>query len=239
MERVRSPSKVLANVRTWCVLSLRVRHTQHLDFAPVCGNSSKTETVEVSVKAGLAAFLGLVLTTSPVMAEGRVAEVFANICLAQFPSFQTIDMAAYQPFTRLVADDPALPPSVPLVVPTRKTSWMVGSPTEKSPDDFALLVSEGTVLQKPARGCAVLGKGGRFQEEPLLARFETNQFIGVMEPSLTPGYRIWLVSRSGQNAFFGISTADQFAPTGASVFLVVPDPSVTQPLADQLSREKN
>lgn len=191
------------------------------------------------MKAGLAAFLGLVLATSPVMAEGRVAEVFTKTCLARFPSFQTIDMAVYQPFTHSVADDPNLPPSVPLLVPTTKTSWIVGSPTEKSPDDFALLVSEGTVLRKPAKGCAVLGMGGTFQEEALLARFETNQFIGAMKPSLTPGYRIWLVNLGGQKAFFGISAADLFAPAGGSMFLVVPDSSVVQPLVDQLTRERN
>lgn len=192
------------------------------------------------MKAGLAAYLGLVFMTSPAVAEGRVAEVFANTCLEQFPDFKAIDITAYRPITRSVANDPGLPPSVPLIIPTGKTSWVAGSPAKKSADDFALLVSEGTILEKPARGCAVFGMGGgTFQEETLLTKFQAHQFISEIKRSLTPGYRIWLVTGSGGKAFLGISVADTFAPAGASMFLVVPDPSAAQHFADLLRQQKN
>ncbi|MGO6703629.1 hypothetical protein ACCS33_29980 [Rhizobium ruizarguesonis] len=104
------------------------------------------------MKAGLATFLGMILMVSSAM----VAEVFTNTCLARFPDFKNIDTARYAPFMALDAD-PLAPPGLPLITSTRSTVWLVGSPTKKSPDDFALQVSEGTFLERPARGCLVAG----------------------------------------------------------------------------------
>lgn len=191
------------------------------------------------MKAGLATFLGVVLMTSSAMAEDRIAEVFTNTCLARFADFKNIDTARYAPLMALDAD-PLAPPGVPLITPTRSTVWLVGSPTKKSPDDFALQVSEGTFLARPARGCLVVGMAGdTSQEEALLTHFETNQFIGETKQSLLPGYCYWLVERGGQKALFGISRiGGTFGSAGAALALVVPDPDVAQQFADMLANEK-
>lgn len=187
--------------------------------------------MEAPVKAHLAACLGLTLLASSAMAEGRVAEVFMKTCLAQFPDFKNIDMAPYQPSKSSTTTDRLSPANVPMMMPTSKTFWEVGTPGKKSPDDFLLEVSEGTVLEKPAKGCMVLGMGGgSLQEETLLATFQTSQFVGEMKSSITPGFRYWIVDGSGRKAFFGISLANAFAPAGALMFLVVIDPSVAQQL---------
>ncbi|MGO7212903.1 hypothetical protein ACC817_30720 [Rhizobium ruizarguesonis] len=191
------------------------------------------------MKAGLATFLGVVLMVSSAMAQDRVAEVFTNTCLARFPDFKNIDTARYAPFMALDAD-PLAPPGLPLITSTRSTVWLVGSPTKKSPDDFALQVSEGTFLERPARGCLVAGiAGDTSREEALLTHFQTNQFIGETKQSLLPGYRYWLVERGGQKALFGISQiGGAFGAASATLALVVPDPDVAQQFADMLANEK-
>ncbi len=154
-------------------------------------------------------------------------------CLAQFPDFKNIDMSPYHPFRTSTSTDSLSPASVPMMEPISKTFWEVGTPGKKSPNDFLLEVSEGTLLEKPAKGCMVLGMGGgSFQEETLLAKFETKQFVGEMKSSTTPSFRYWIVDGGGPRALFGISLANAFAPAGALMFLVVMDPSVVQQLGE-------
>jgi hypothetical protein len=195
--------------------------------------------VEVAVKAGLTIFLGVVLMVSPALADDRLTDVFTRTCLAQFPDFRNIDASPYQPFTRSDAD-PLARPGVPLITPTKRIVWLAGSPTEKSPDDFALQVSEGTLLDRAAKGCVVVGMaGGEPDEQALLANFETSRFAGETRTSLMPGYRYWLVARGGQQAFFGISRIAAFDKAGLALTLVVPDKAVAQQFADMLADQKN
>ena len=171
--------------------------------------------------------------------ETGLQTAFEAVCADTFPAFEAMD-ARLPPFGARPMDKNDRFSRVPFVIPKTAREWLTGKPTTKSPDDLSIHYAAGTVADRPAAGCEILGAGkiGETALAELLARFETATFVGeTSRESVVSGIpaRHWLVRLRGGGGILTIGDVPAWGkgPPYTSLSLVQVDGSVFDRLAAQ------